>query len=314
MSKQKLYRGQNKHPTNSIWKREVKKTRQIPGWKNKLLNRLNSQFAPFSGRIKQLGTRINQIGINYDTPFSALFSFVSPDGKLKVFWTQLKTWEPYTKEQGERSLRVSSDTACLMVLVKTPREGGGFDWYLLSRKKYQLGVQNHFIEFSRGWVNGTPREDAGWFLFDRDYPGFRDGGAEFVETIYETPLGQEVWENTADFTNKISYHLMVVVLRKPMTKEELKDILVKSSIQKQYENLDGYPDLSILDKDDLVSEPMVHNIEEAAKLLNAHVEENPEEIKPMFGEDYSVKCFNRFLLLFRSQFAHLLPKERELPI
>jgi len=298
MKKKPLYSGQDKHPANPLWIEEVQKTSEIPGWKENLLTRVNATLSSFGGRIlKKIGFRIDEVQLQYDAPILAFFSFLSQDDPEKVAWVQFRTWDPFTKKPGTRTLRFSPETACLMVLVRSPHQDGSYDWYLLARKKYQFGVQEHFIEFSRGWLPDIPASQAGWFLLDRDYPGLRN----LAKKINHRQL-DEVWENTAEFTNKISYHVIVVTLDKPLNKEQLKKLLVKERLKKEWE--EGYDQL---DETDLVQEPKVFDLEEAASLLNSHLVGNAK--KPLFGENYSLSCWSRFLAICGKRFPHLLPDE-----
>lgn len=305
MGKRNLFPGQDKHPGNSLWLEEVKKTSQVPGWKEKLITRVNGVLSSFGGRLRRIGYRINEIQIQHDVPIASFFSFLP----LKIAWVQFNTWDPFTKKPGTRVLRFSDDTASLIGLVKSPKEDGGYDWYLLARKKYQFGVQDQFVEFSRGWVPGNLPNEMGWAILDRDYPGLRDIAAK----MYHTQLGKEVWENTAEFTNKISHHLIIITLKTSMTKEELKEKVVVKRLEQEYKEVPGYPDPSHFNERDLVSEPMVFDLDEAAKLLNVHLVVKDEVRQPIYGENYSISCWTRFLSLYGGQFPHLMPKSGELP-
>lgn len=303
MSQRNLFPGQNKHPGNTLWREEVAKTSQIPGWQEKLLERINGVLSSFGGRIRRVGYCIDEVQIQHDVPIASFFSFQS----LRLAWVQFNTWDPFSKKPGTRVLRFSEDTAALMLLVRSPKENGEYDWYLLARKKYQFGTGEHFVEFSRGWVPGCQANEMGWYLLDRDFPGLRS----LAKGIYHTQLGEAVWENTAEFNNKTSYHLIVVTLAKPTTKEELRDILVRERVKKEYQGVHGYSDLDRFDGDDLVSEPMVFDLEKAAMYLNEHLTGKPE--KPFFGEAYSLSCWTRFLALCGKRFGHLAPQKCEIP-
>lgn len=299
MSKQ--FRGAQKHrKPNPLWLDEMEETNQISNWKEELLGRINRRLSTALGEIKNVGHHIGAIQFQYDNPIERITEYL----KLKIAWVTFNVWNPYTKEAGERTLRFGPDTAGLMVLVRSPKKTGDgeFDWYLLSRSKYQLAVQNHFVEISRGW-------DDGWFLLDRDFPGLHNKGkrAECVKSIRHIQMGAPILENTAEFMNDTSDHLIVVTLAKPMTKEELKEMLVRARIEKEYGENDNYPDLSILDGSDLLSKPMVFDLEEAAKHLNGHVT-GKEDRTSMFGETFSVRVWTHFLSLYGKEFPDLQPQ------
>lgn len=305
MANKNLYPGQHKHKGNPLFYEEVKKTQQIANWKDELLSRVNNFLASYAGQIRQVGARINEIQMQFDFPIASFFSFQP----LKAAWVQFNVWEPFSRKPGTRVLRFSEPTGCLMTLVRSPTEDGGWDWYLLSRRKYQFGIGNQIIEFSRGWVTGNEPNEMGWALMDRDYPGLK--GADFVSGIHHTMLGSEVWENTAELTNKTSYHIVVVSLARSITKEELKNILVRYKLKKEYDGIPGYSNIDLLDEGDLVSEPMVFELEEAAQYLNTHLTGKAE--KPFFGEAYSLSCWSRFLAVCGKRFSHLMPDSCKLP-
>ena len=300
-----LYPGQDKHRGNPLFLEEVKKTMQNPRWKEELLSRVNNFLRSYTGKIRQVGSRINEVQLRYDFPIASFFSFQP----LKAAWIQFNVWEPFSKKDGTRVLRFSEPTGCLMMLIRSPKESGDWNWYLLARKKYQFGVGSHIVEFTRGWVTRNKPNEMGWALMDRDYPGLRD--ANFVAGIFHTMLGNEVWENTAEFTNKTSYHVVVVTLAKSMTKEELKNLLVREKLKREYEGVQGYANLGRLDETDLVSEPMVFELVKAAEYLNAHL--TGKTVKPFFGEAYSLACWSRFLAVCGKRFSYLMPNTCELP-
>ena len=311
MKKRNSYPGQHKHPTNPLWQKEVKKTKNILDWKKLLLSKINGAIPTLGRKVRNVGFRLPEVQIQHDVPIASFFSFdpLDSNSRPKAMWVQFNVWEPFTKEPGKRTLRFSEDTASLMVLVRTPKENGDWDWYLLSRKKYHFGVGDQFVEFSRGWIPGCKPSDMGWSILDRDYPGLRNQ----AKNIYHTMLGNEVWENTAEFTNKISYQLVVVTLSTPVTKKELKGLLVHEKLKKEYESRPGSDNLSQYDETDLVSEPMVFEIEEAARYLNAHLTAE-KDAKPFFGEAYSQACWTRFIATCGNKFPHLVPDRCMLPI
>ncbi len=308
MGQKNLFPGEDKHRGSSEWRKEVKQTRQIPDWEQKLLERVNGIVPSLTGNVRKVGSRIDEVQVQYDRPISAFYGFQN----LDIAWVQLNVWEAFTKTAGVRTLRFSPDTASLMVLVRSPKEEGNedYDWFLLARKKYQIGVGAHFVEFSRGWAQQGPKNNAGWNLFDRDFPGLRD--PDLVEGLFHTQLGSEIWENTAEFINKTSKHLVLVTLKKPMQKLELEEFLVREKVKKEYKDRE-YPNLETLGKDDLMSRPMVFELEEAANLLNAHLTEEDPKI-PYFGETFSLSCWSQFLATCGHKFPGLAPNTCKLPI
>jgi hypothetical protein len=89
-------------------------------------------------------------------------------------------------------------------------------------------------------------------------------------------------------------------------KDELEKLLVNAKLSQEF------PDESPvnIDKRDLTSQPVVLEIEEAAKLLNAHLigRETP---LALFGENFSITCWSRFVALYGSQFPNLTPESVE---
>lgn len=301
MGKKNLYPGQDRHPGNDLFLEEVRRTRDKAQWKEELLGRVNAELAPFGGSRSKVGHRIDEVQIQQR--FSTNTKIIFED--LGIAWVQFNTYDPYTKKPAYRTLRFSPDPGCLMLLVRSPKDDGDYDWYLLARKKYQFGAEKHLIEFSRGWIPDCQPNEMGWDLMDRDFPGLRD----IAINIHHTQLGSAPWENTAEFANKISYHIIVVTLAKPMTKEELKKRLVQVRIRYEYEGKPGYSNLDRLAKNDLVSEPMVFDLEEAAGYLNAHLTDDPEATDVFFNEDFSRACWTAFLSTCGwKHFPHLMPE------
>lgn len=302
MTVHNLYPGQNKHPGNPLYLEEVRKTRLIPKWKEELLSRANNFLGFYAGMIRQVGFRISEVQLQYDSPIDAFVSFQP----LKAAWAKLNVWEPFTRKPGTRMIRFSEPTGTLMLLVRSPKDNGDWDWYLLCRKKYQFGAGGHIVEFTRGWVLGNKPNEMGWALLDRDYPGLN--GADFVKGIKHTMLGSEVWENTAEFTNKTSDHIIVVTLSRAITKEELKKILVREKLNNEYDNVRGYSHIDHFDETDLVSEPMVFALEEAAVLINAHLTNDPTK-GDYFKEKFSRDTWRGFLATCGwKHFPHLMPE------
>ena len=303
-----------RHQGSEGWREEIEKTRRVPHWKDELLSRAGALLGEWGRDVRRIGYKINETQIQHEFPISSLFSFKP----LHVLFVQFNTWEPITKKPGTRVVRFGPNTACLMVLVKNPLESGeGYEWLLLARRKYQFAAgQQHFTEFSRGFTPGKMDSDQGCHLFDRDFPGFRVNGqgADFVENVFHTQLGRGVFENTGEYNNKASKHLIVVTLKRHLSKDELKAVLVAGRLEAEYRDNPDYPDLSELDGRDLVSEPMVFELTEAAKLLNAHLEGDKEACETQFGEVYSLSCWEHFLTLYGHQFPDITPKECTLPV
>lgn len=313
MNKKPLFSGQNKHPGNEQWLEEIETTQAQEGWKDELLSRVRAVLGKHGSEISKVGYKINETQIQYESPINAMFSFKP----LKVMWVQYNTYDPFTKKPGTRTVRYGPETASLMVLVKNPKPDGSFDWYLLARKKYQIAIQSHSVEFSRGWVpDETKDSNMGWYLFDRDFPGFRVNGvgADFVKSIYCTSITQPVWENTGEANDHISQHLIIVTLNRHLGKNELKEILVKECLKKEYLDKPGYFDLNKLDHNDLTSEPMIYDLVEAAKFLNTSFsEKKTDENSSVLNEKFSCFCWNSFLSSFGWQFPEIMPEKRVLP-
>lgn len=307
-----LFPGQHKHPGSQGWLEEIEQTRKVHGWKEVLFSRVGALLGEWGRDLKRIGYRINETQIQFKFPIGSMFSFKP----LRVMFVQFNVWEPITKRPGTRVVRFGPNTASLMVLVRVLKSDGGDEWYLLARKKYQFAAQEHFVEFSRGYLPGKMDSDMGWALLDRDFPGFRVNGQlqESVENIRHTQLGRGVKENTAEYNNSAFSHLIVVTLSRHLSKDELKDLLVKASLEKEYGGNSDYPDPGKLDGSDLVCEPMVFELSEAARLLNAHLEEGGEVRSPFFGEQYSLDCWMKFLALFGWQFPDAAPKRSVLEV
>lgn len=321
MATQLSYRGQGKHPTNPLWQAELALTKEwtvqqkgVPvaqrePWADVLLRRINTTLSSFHGEVKDVGRHIGAVQFQWKNPINS-YLYYEP---LNLAWVQFNTWDAFTKNPGTRTIRFGPDIGSVMVLVRSPKstESDEYDWYLLARNKYQPAMQARFAEFSRGWDTEGHPNNIGWALFDRDFPGFKDEngeGADFVAGIRLIELGKSVPENTAEFINNITYHLIVVTLAKPMSAYELKGILVLNRKQREYENKPGYEDLTILDESDLTSEPMVLPIESAAKHLNGHLTKSEDARPTMLGENFSISCWARFLALYGSEFPDITPK------
>lgn len=148
------------------------------------------------------------------------------------------------------------------------------------------------------WIRKSAR---GLALFNRDYPGLAESSN--VAQVTEYKMGKPVWENNAQFANMISYHLVTVELKEEMQKEDIQKFLTDAKIMQEYpgekpEDFDGH---------DLVSSPMIFEIETVAKYLNAHLKDKEEKLA-FFGENYSTSIWSRFLSLWGRQFPHLLPE------
>lgn len=314
------FKGAEKHAkgVDQDWLEELAITRKIKGWESTLLSQINLRLKNFNGTVERVGRNIGDIQFQFDSPIKQVAEFVSKvNSKLSVAWVTFRTWDPITRKAGERTLRFGPDTACAMVLVRSPKPtGDGFDWYLLARSKYQLAVQNKFVEFSRGWDIGDHPSDAGWTLLRRDFPGFtegKSGASGLVKSIKHLPLGGPVHENTAEFMNDTSDHLIVVTLSEPMDIETLRKLLIKAKIEQEYgERETAYPDLSALEAEDLFSQPMVFTLEEAAKHLNANLTAEGTEPGSMFREVFTMRAWKHFLAVYGDEFPHVKPQAKPL--
>lgn len=275
------------------WRAEKELTQGKQGWKEEILNTVKAylRLAKAESWADKVGFKKNEVQIQFNDPVLQVLKYVP----LGLMWVQFNTWDSQTKNPATRVVRFGPDVASLMVLVKS-----GNKMYLLARRKYQFAGKDSFTEFSRGWIEGAMKDDQGWKLLERDFPGLK--GNPLVSSITERQMGSPVWENNAEYANKISHHLIVVTLNKEMGKNELEKLLVEAKLHQEY------PDGSLenLGKEDLVSQPVVLEIEEAAKLLNAHLT-GKETPLALFGERFSIDCWSRFLTLFGRQFPNLLP-------
>lgn len=278
-----------RHPD---WRAEKELTRNQPGWKKDLLSRVAALLGEWSSWADKVGFRTNEVQIQYKNPVDSYFSY-SPLGLL---WVRFNTWDSQRKNPATRAVRFGPDTAILMVLVKIPN-GKSFEWYLLARKKYQFAGKDLFIEFSRGWIKkGTKIEDYGWKLFERDFPRLKE--SPDVTSVYEERMGNLVWENNAELGNKISKHLIVLEMRPGTDIDQIRKNLADAKLHQEYG--DDCPDF--LDEDDLVSQPVVLAMDEAVNLMNAHVANENGARLALFGEDFSQRCWDRFLNLHGWQF------------
>lgn len=279
----------------------MQETEGIPDWKAKLLTRLAAALGQWGSWADKVGFNTNEMQIKFKNPIASMFAFEP----LDLLWVQFNVLDPQTKKSAKQVVRFGSDTAVVMTLVKVPHQGS-FKWYMLARKKYQFAAKDLFFEVTRGWVPGAKNEDQGWKLFERDYPGLK--GNPIVAGIREQMIGNPVWENNAQFSNKISYHLVVVELKSEVSGEDLEKLLVTEKLMQEYpgENLDN------LTAKDLKSQPLVLELETAATHLNAHLTRKDKKLF-LFGENYSGAIWAKFLSLWGYQFPHLMP-ERARPI
>ena len=278
------------------WEDEKKETEGNPGWSDDLLKRVAATLGTWGNWADKVGKKKDEIQIQFVDPINSLFSYKP----LGLLWVQFNTYDPVTKKPSTRVVRFGPDTTVLIVLVKS-----GKNMFLLARRKYQLAAKEHMNEFSRGWVKGAMANDQGWKLFERDLPGLK--GNPVVSSISEKNMGSPIWENDAEHANKISYHLVVVTLKEDIGKDDLGKMLTRAKLEQEYPN-ENADDLS---KDDLKSQPVVFEIEKAAKFLNAHVT-GKEAPLALFGEDFSQKCWTKFLAIYGRQFSNLLPEQGEL--
>jgi len=279
---------------------EKKVTQDIPKWREKLLERVSSLLGSWGNWATRVGTGRNETQIRFEQPISAMFSFEP----LNILYVQFNVLWPQSKRAAKEFVRFGPDTAVLMALVKVPN-GNSFDWYLLARRKYQFAARDLFIEFSRGFIKDELDNNQGWKLFERDFPGLKDN--PIVTRIFERQMGNRVWENNAQFANKISYHLIVVELEEGIEIEKLQELMVgeRLKIECPDENLED------LSGKDLFSHPMVIRLSDAARSLNAHLTGEEEKLA-IFGENYSTACWSRFLSVYGWQFPEILPEQVEL--
>jgi len=280
------------------WENEKKLTQNMPKWKEQLLNRVVAILGDWGQWADKVGFKLNETQIRYERPIDSYFSY----GPLDILWVRFNTYDPITKRPATRAVRFSPNTATLMVLLKVPQEDS-WKWYLLARRKYQFAGKDHFTEFSRGWIKGVSDEDYGWKLFERDFPGLKNNPS--VCSIHEEQMGSSVWENNAEFANKSSRHLIVVELKPGTDINQIRMDLVDAKLHQEF----GSEYSQNLGEGDLVSKPIVYDLEEAAKLLNAHL---IGMVAPfaLFGEDFSLNCWLRFLTLYGGQFPSLLPNSK----
>jgi hypothetical protein len=312
MSEKFMYPGQAVHPGTDGWKEEIQETRNIQGWRENLINRVRATLGPNGDFINRVGYKINETQIQYHDPINALFSFKP----LGIYFAQFNTWDAVTKKAGTKFVRVSPNTACLLVLVKVPDNKGGYNFYFLARKKDQFAAQTRFTEISRGFNPGVLDSEMGWFLFDRDFPAFRKTGQfdDAIEGIYHTQLGQGVLEDTAQQNNSIFYHIVVVTLKNYVSKEQLQALLVKGSVEKQFGDNPDYPDLDALKASDLITEPVVFELAEAVSIFDKVLSNEKDETKPYFKEQYSVNSWLRFVNAYGHQFPEITSRKETLPI
>ncbi len=275
---------------------EMRQTAEDAQWREHLLSDIRGALGSWKSWADKVGTGKNEMQIRFVEPINAQFSFK----ELNLKWVQFRVLSPQKKEDTTQVVRFGPDTAICMVLVKVPR-GTSFKWLALARRKYQFAGKDLFIEFSRGWIKDST-DNPGVALFKRDFPGLVESSQ--VAKVTEHSMGKPVWENNAQYANKISYHLVVVELSQEMENSEIQKLLTDSKIAQEYpgektEDFNGH---------DLQSSPMVYDIEEVAKHLNAHLK-NDEDKLAFFGENYSISIWSRFLSLWGSQFPHLLPKQ-----
>lgn len=282
-----------RHPD---WEEEKRVTQNLPKWREQLLAQVAAMLGGWGSWAEKVGFKTNEVQIQFCKPVDSLFSY-SP---LDILWVRFNTYDAQTKRPATRTVRFSPNTAVLMVLVKVP-QGNSWKWYLLARRKYQFAGKDLFTEFSRGWVVNAIDNDQGWKLFERDFPGLK--GNPEVAAISEQQMGSMVWENNAEYANKISQHLIVVEMRREVDKGELEKAMVDAKLHQEY----GENFSEDLGGKDLSSHPVVIELTEAAMLLNAHLMRRSEAKLALFGEDYSLNAWARFLTLFGRQFPELLP-------
>ncbi len=274
---------------------EIRSTEGNPDWRDDLLTEVGASLGQWKSWATQVGTGKNEMQIRFVNPISAQFSFMD----LNTRYVQFRILKPQTKQDSTMVVRFGPDTAAVMTLVKVPSESGNFKWYLLARRKYQFAAKDLFIEFSRGWIKDSS-ERPGMYLFHRDFPGLE--GNPLVASITEHKIGSPYWENNAQFANKVSHYLVVVEMKAEIGKDELQKLLIEAKLYQEY----PVEKLEDLDAKDLTSYPMVFELEDAAKHLNAHLKGIGDKLI-FFGENFSIVCWSMFLSLWGKQFPHLLP-------
>lgn len=275
---------------------EMRLTAGNPTWREDLLKEVGSSLGKWKGWATKVGTGKNEMQIRFVEPIAAQFSFPN----LNLRWVQFRTLQAQTKHDTTQVVRFGPDTAVTMVLVKVPYQGS-FKWLMLARRKYQFAGKDLFIEINRGWGSADVSDDQhGLEIFKRDYPGFAE--QDIVKSVTHHLVGTPVWENNAQYANMISYHLVVVELKGEIGNEQLQKLLVEEKIKQEYpgEKLEDF------EANDLVSCPIVFDLPDAARYLNAHLNGKPEKLA-FFGENYSIAMWSRFLSLYGNQFPSVLP-------
>lgn len=290
----------NSPPLHPDWIAERALTRNKARWRDELLTRVGAINNHSKEWATHVGSGVHQTQLQYDFPVSNFFSYP----ELGLVWAQLRVWEPNTKRPGTRVIRFGPDTGVLMVLIKVPNEKGSFDMFLLARRKYQLAGKGLFFEFARGWSPGSTKEDRGWKILEKDFPGVKD--SPLVASIKETKLGCPIWENNSELSNKITHHLVVVTLRDGVTIDNFKRMLVWERVKFEYLNENPME----FDSDFLTVNPIVLQLTMAAELLNNSLIEQ-EETSNLFGENFSISTWTRFLALHGWQFPEIQPERAE---
>jgi len=295
------------HGGSDAWRQEKSKTSQKPGWEQDLLDRIHDRFPLTEKWITQVGKRMDHVQIRFSDPWEVLSEFPNPQ-ITRVRW---HVYRSISKEVSSIDMRISGDTGTLLILVRSPKSGGGYDEYIVCRRKFEPGANwAKVTEFERGYASpDTKGVDIGWELFRR-HPGLEK--RDYIKSVWLTMLEDPMFENPADEINKHVCSLAVVTLSKPMSKDELQANLTAEKLEVEYaEKRAQYPDLSLLTEEDLVSAPVVITIQEVADEMNAH--SNSEGKDWVFGDLFSKLCWKLFTSTFRDQYGQYLPVSRVIP-
>lgn len=290
----------NRPPLHSDWVSEREQTQNVGNWRTNLLSRIGALNNAAKDWADYVGHGIREIQIRFEQPVNAQFSFETQKEAPNLTWAQINVWEPNTKRQGTRVIRFAPDSGVLMALVKVHTDTG-FQFYLLFRQKYQFAGKAHFFEFPRGWVKSDVK-NRGKDILERDFPGVV--GNPMVSDIQESMLGATVWENNAEYSNKITHHLVVITLRKGVGIHQFKDMLIQERLKKEYPGKHGYS------SEFLTITPSLISLPEAAEALNSHLSDDPN-LHYFFGENYSIETWTRFLAIHGKQFPDLVPAQAD---
>lgn len=283
------------------WVHEREELANKANWREAILSVVADVVSKKGHSLSNVGSGVHEIQlrpVNLEDSMSPIVS-MSSYFTLGLTWLELAVWEANTKKPGTRMVRFGPDVGVVMTLVKVPNSDSTWTWYLVCRRKYQLAGSDLFFEFTRGWIKDATDEDRGRKLVERDYPGL----TALAASVRVEHMGTPVWENNAEFANKISHDLVVITMTKHISKEDLQKLLVTERAKIEY------PDSQEPERIDgiwLTTCPWVMEIHEAGKFLNAHLEGTAEKLA-FFGENYSMNAWGRFLSRWSWQFPDLVP-------